>query len=322
MSSFRLVCLCKNAQASGAVWAGFSAASSSCLSGSSVSKGARPCWGNTLSGGASSFQRTPVAPASGARSTSPSPPLSALSPVPPICSSPSPRSVASTSSSSRSPSQSRQPPLSEGCARLLCLRLSGRRAERLSASVPERANHTRADRRGGNGEDTCSPTEGRANTLNRSESSNPSLPPRLSSVGVGPSALAPGRLPQPGAPAFLRLWVPRRCTYTRAFSSDGESGSKYGPEAPQPPAGLHWSWWELYVKGVNPEYPPRQRMFAFLTAQGVDVLEMEIREIEDVTRWLEMSNVYGEKFPRFPYDVTFQDKIEVLKEKYPLAKKN
>ncbi|EPR58514.1 hypothetical protein TGDOM2_222390 [Toxoplasma gondii GAB2-2007-GAL-DOM2] len=316
MSSFRLVSLYKDAPASSAVWVRFSAASSrcvSCLSEFFVSKGARTCWRNTLSGGVSSFEKTPVAPASGART------------------SPSPRSVASTSSSSSaspcvsssgSPSQSPQPPLSEGCARLLCLHLSGRRAERLSAPVRERSDHTRADRRGGNGEDACSSTEGRAATLNRSESSSPSLPRRFSSVGVGPSALAPGRLPVLGAPTFLRLWLPLRCAYTRAFSSDSESGSKYGPEAPQPPAGLHWSWWELYVKGVNPEYPPRQRMFAFLTAQGVDVLEMEIREIEDVTRWLEMSNVYGEKFPRFPYDVTFQDKIEALKEKYPLAKKN
>ncbi|PFH35347.1 hypothetical protein BESB_062340 [Besnoitia besnoiti] len=113
-----------------------------------------------------------------------------------------------------------------------------------------------------------------------------------------------------------------RCTYTREFSTESETEkNKYGPDAPHPPPGLRWSWWELYVKGVNPEYPPRQRMYAFLTAQGVDVLEMEIREIEDATRWLEMRNVYGEKFPRFPYDVTLDDKVQELREKYPLVDK-
>lgn len=74
------------------------------------------------------------------------------------------------------------------------------------------------------------------------------------------------------------------------------------------------------MKGINPEYPPRQRMFAFLTERGIDVLEMDIREIEDFTKWLEMRRVYGEKFPRFPYDLTLDDKIDVLKEKYPLQK--
>ncbi|PHJ18793.1 hypothetical protein CSUI_007380 [Cystoisospora suis] len=54
------------------------------------------------------------------------------------------------------------------------------------------------------------------------------------------------------------------------------------------------------------------------TKRGIDVLEMEIREIEDFTKWLEMRRVYGEKFPRFPYDVTLDDKIDALKEKYPL----
>lgn len=119
----------------------------------------------------------------------------------------------------------------------------------------------------------------------------------------------------------------RGCICTRRFMSTVDQSEdeqvRTGPyPAPQPLDGLQWSWWELYVKGQNPEYPPRQRMFEFLTQKGIDVLEMEIREIEDFTKWLEMRRVYGDKFPRFPYDVTLEDKIEALREKYPLESKH
>ncbi|CBZ50102.1 conserved hypothetical protein [Neospora caninum Liverpool] len=205
--------------------------------------------------------------------------------------------------------------LSAGC--LPGRQRSGRRGSRLSAASRERADHTSAERSETNREawgiDRAQGSVAARNSEARSATPASAVASGLS-FSVAPSPLS--------APCSLGRRVASSCTYTRAFSSEADAGSKYGPEPPQPPAGLHWSWWELYVKGVNPEYPPRQRMYAFLTAAGVDVLEMEIREIEDVTRWLEMRNVYGEKFPRFPYDVTFEDKIEALKEKYPLATKD
>ncbi|EDO08511.1 hypothetical protein BBOV_III009550 [Babesia bovis T2Bo] len=77
-------------------------------------------------------------------------------------------------------------------------------------------------------------------------------------------------------------------------------------------------WWPLYVRGEVPHYPPRRDMFEYLTSQGVDVERMEAFEIEDFTRWLLMRKKYGPAYPRMPYDVTLEQKIEELKRRLPL----
>lgn len=76
--------------------------------------------------------------------------------------------------------------------------------------------------------------------------------------------------------------------------------------------------WEYYIKGINPDYEPRKEMFHFLKKQNVNVYRMTVYEIECFTKWLQMRKLYGDKFPHFPYGVTFEDKIEQLKQKYPL----
>lgn len=82
--------------------------------------------------------------------------------------------------------------------------------------------------------------------------------------------------------------------------------------------GLDFSWWELYIRGENPHYPPRQRCCSYLTSAGVNVSRMSIHEIEDFVKWLEMRRVYGNQFPRFPYNSTLEGKVEELKERYPI----
>ncbi|SOV74762.1 conserved Apicomplexan protein, unknown function [Plasmodium sp. gorilla clade G3] len=78
--------------------------------------------------------------------------------------------------------------------------------------------------------------------------------------------------------------------------------------------------WEYYIKGINPDYEPRKEMYHFLINQNVNVKRMTVYEIECFTKWLQMRKIYGNKYPAFPYEITFEDKIEELKEKYPLHK--
>ncbi|CAC9696299.1 conserved Apicomplexan protein, unknown function [Plasmodium sp. DRC-Itaito] len=78
--------------------------------------------------------------------------------------------------------------------------------------------------------------------------------------------------------------------------------------------------WEYYIKGINPDYEPRKEMYYFLINQNVNVKRMTVYEIECFTKWLQMRKIYGNKYPAFPYEITFEDKIEELKEKYPLRK--
>ncbi|GBE58565.1 hypothetical protein, conserved [Babesia ovata] len=79
-------------------------------------------------------------------------------------------------------------------------------------------------------------------------------------------------------------------------------------------------WWPLYVRGEVPNYPPRREMFERLTAEGIDVELMEAYEIEDFTRWLLMRKKYGPAYPRMPYDVTLEQKIEELRRRIPLSR--
>ncbi|KJP88130.1 hypothetical protein AK88_02247 [Plasmodium fragile] len=76
--------------------------------------------------------------------------------------------------------------------------------------------------------------------------------------------------------------------------------------------------WEYYIKGINPDYAPRKEMYNFLTEKKINVYRMTVYEIECFTKWLQMRKLYGNQFPRFPYEVTFEDKINQLQEKYPL----
>ncbi|KAI4837279.1 hypothetical protein MKS88_003749 [Plasmodium brasilianum] len=76
--------------------------------------------------------------------------------------------------------------------------------------------------------------------------------------------------------------------------------------------------WEYYIKGINPDYEPRKDMYNFLISKKINVHRMTVYEVECFTKWLLMRKIYGNKFPRFPYEITFEDKIEELKEKYPL----
>ncbi|ANQ08837.1 Uncharacterized protein PCOAH_00034580 [Plasmodium coatneyi] len=76
--------------------------------------------------------------------------------------------------------------------------------------------------------------------------------------------------------------------------------------------------WEYYIKGINPDYAPRKEMYHFLTEKKINVCRMTVYEIECFTKWIQMRKLYGKQFPRFPYEVTFDDKINQLQEKYPL----
>ncbi|EUD68536.1 hypothetical protein C922_00935 [Plasmodium inui San Antonio 1] len=76
--------------------------------------------------------------------------------------------------------------------------------------------------------------------------------------------------------------------------------------------------WEYYIKGINPDYVPRKEMYHFLTEKKINVCRMTVYEIECFTKWIQMRRLYGNQFPRFPYEVTFEDKINQLREKYPL----
>ncbi|CRH00914.1 conserved Plasmodium protein, unknown function [Plasmodium relictum] len=76
--------------------------------------------------------------------------------------------------------------------------------------------------------------------------------------------------------------------------------------------------WEYYIKGINPDYEPRKEMYNFLKSKNINVHRMTVYEIECFTKWILMRKIYGNKFPRFPYEITFEDKIDELKEKYPL----
>eukprot|EP00921_Rhytidocystis_pertsovi_P009632 GHVQ01015553.1.p1 GENE.GHVQ01015553.1~~GHVQ01015553.1.p1 ORF type:complete len:242 (-),score=38.67 GHVQ01015553.1:1281-2006(-) len=113
----------------------------------------------------------------------------------------------------------------------------------------------------------------------------------------------------------------------RVFFSTGRVPPQPAPPSRQPLydaatdctlTDLSTSWWDLYVRGENPQYPPRQEMYAFLTARGVDVRFMEVKEIEDFTKWIQTRKKYGKKFPQMPFG-TLEDKIEEYKEKHPLA---
>ncbi|SCM22460.1 conserved Plasmodium protein, unknown function [Plasmodium chabaudi adami] len=76
--------------------------------------------------------------------------------------------------------------------------------------------------------------------------------------------------------------------------------------------------WEYYVKGINPDYEPRKEMYQFLKKQNINVYRMTVYEIECFTKWILMRKIYGDKYPQFPYEITFEDKINQLKQKYPL----
>lgn len=78
------------------------------------------------------------------------------------------------------------------------------------------------------------------------------------------------------------------------------------------------SWWDLYIRGLVPDYPIRKQMFNYLTERGVNVAKLEPYEIEDMTRWIQMRTLHGEKFPRLAHGITLEDKISQLKLKYPL----
>ncbi|SCO68173.1 conserved Plasmodium protein, unknown function [Plasmodium vivax] len=75
--------------------------------------------------------------------------------------------------------------------------------------------------------------------------------------------------------------------------------------------------WEYYIKGINPDYAPRKEMYNFLTEKKINVCRMSVYEIECFTKWIQMRKLYGNQFPRFPYEVTFEDKVNQLREKYP-----
>eukprot|EP00922_Rhytidocystis_sp_ex-Travisia-forbesii_P051508 GHVS01076432.1.p1 GENE.GHVS01076432.1~~GHVS01076432.1.p1 ORF type:complete len:239 (+),score=43.99 GHVS01076432.1:72-719(+) len=77
-------------------------------------------------------------------------------------------------------------------------------------------------------------------------------------------------------------------------------------------------WWDLYITGRNPHYPPRTDMYRFLSSRGVSVKEMEVRDIEDFTKWIQTRIKFGIKYPQFPYG-TLEDKINQFKLKYPLT---
>ncbi|KAF8817779.1 hypothetical protein IE077_004277 [Cardiosporidium cionae] len=79
-----------------------------------------------------------------------------------------------------------------------------------------------------------------------------------------------------------------------------------------------WSWWDLYVRGECPDYPPRKRAFEYLSSKGVDVMAMQISEIELFMKWLETKRLYQKPYPQFPYETLLEDKVTELLRKYPL----
>ncbi|KAF8820031.1 hypothetical protein IE077_000579 [Cardiosporidium cionae] len=79
-----------------------------------------------------------------------------------------------------------------------------------------------------------------------------------------------------------------------------------------------WSWWDLYIKGECPDFPPRKRAYEYLSSKGVDVRAMDISEIEVFTKWLETKRLYQKSYPQFPYELLFEDKVIELLQKYPL----
>lgn len=105
---------------------------------------------------------------------------------------------------------------------------------------------------------------------------------------------------------------PRR-TFRKAKSSICSSAGRSGASSC-----LSGSAWELFVRGINPAYPPRQRAFEFLEANGVNAFAMELRELNKWEKWIEQRRVYGERFPVFPFDVTLEDKLRDARKRHPL----
>lgn len=86
-------------------------------------------------------------------------------------------------------------------------------------------------------------------------------------------------------------------------------------------APLFKGWWEYYVRGENPDYPMRRRMFEYLWNRGVNVYKMSYTQIEDWTRWVEVRRQYGiilpknpRRYPQFPGSVTLEDKLRLLRQ--------
>lgn len=142
-----------------------------------------------------------------------------------------------------------------------------------------------------------------------------------------------------GSPPRPFLGVSRRCglcssaasASAAAFSSKetvDECKKQGGPLSGGPPVSLgaekrrssrpSASFWGLYVRGLNPKDPSREQMFRVLTAEGICVQAMSRAEVSQATLWLQQRALYGDPFPQFPNDISLQDKLQSLKEKYPL----
>lgn len=83
-------------------------------------------------------------------------------------------------------------------------------------------------------------------------------------------------------------------------------------------------WWEYYVRGENPDYPMRKRMFEYLWNRGVDVYKMSYVQLDDWTRWVEIRRQCAithpsnpKRYPQFPRSVTLEDKLKNLQRVKP-----
>ena len=81
------------------------------------------------------------------------------------------------------------------------------------------------------------------------------------------------------------------------------------------------SSWGLFVRGLNPLYEGRQKMYKELTSKGIDVEQMQKGEVTNLTKMIMQREVYGDRFPRLPHTLSFEDIIQQLREKYPLKNK-
>uniref|UniRef100_A0A0G4H140 Uncharacterized protein n=1 Tax=Chromera velia CCMP2878 TaxID=1169474 RepID=A0A0G4H140_9ALVE len=95
-----------------------------------------------------------------------------------------------------------------------------------------------------------------------------------------------------------------------------------------------FNWWELYVMGLSPEYPPRWRSCKMLAENDIDPFQMSSYEVNRWEQWLGTRELIGtlgtdlkenpkglkkEDFPRLPFGITWEDKVSLYRLRYPLS---
>lgn len=91
------------------------------------------------------------------------------------------------------------------------------------------------------------------------------------------------------------------------------------------PRGLNYrlnGWWEFYVRGENPDYPPRKRAFEYLWSRGVNVYKLPPGQIGNWTKWIEIRRQQADSpnpdfHPHFPLDYRLNHKLNDLRRSFP-----